>query len=226
MAKQLLLVSLSVAWVAALLCGLAAGICEPDCSGPSPPPIIPDPLNCTQFYLCLATDLPSDAPGSCPAGTSFNPIAVDCSGTTPCRPNCTLPACISTCTNDLDKIYDRTNCSRYSICYGSSLLGPFDCPADQPYFDGVKQACSADKRRCCIDPCIAYCYTAGTETPDPYDCTKYYLCVDVGLPYEMFHNTCPSGSTFDAQLGHCVDGATCNTLCNDTTVLGGGITSI
>ncbi|XP_069179220.1 uncharacterized protein [Procambarus clarkii] len=217
-----------VAWVTALLCGLAAGVCEPDCSIAVPPDLVmvADPVNCTRFYVCAADGTPSDSPASCPAGTYFDGTAStpDCTGELPCDPTCELPKCLTTCAADLDKIFDQTSCSRYYICMGGSLLGPIECPVDQPYFDGVGSTCSTDEAVCCGDPCIAYCYEPGSQVPDPYDCTKYYLCTKVGLVNEQYVVNCPSGSNYDANLGHCVVGGPCNIMCNDTTVPGGSTT--
>ncbi|XP_045598961.2 uncharacterized protein [Procambarus clarkii] len=221
MTKQMLLLMLSVAWVAALLCGLAAGVCEPVCSAPTPTGMVADPLNCTRFYLCLADVFPSDIPTPCPDGSSFDTTTSDCTGTLPCDPPCALPACVVTCVSDLDEIFDHGSCNTYYVCVNGSLSGPLECPANKPYFDGVAQACSDDENVCCGDPCIAYCYAAGTEAPDPYDCTKYYLCTKVGLADEQYLVSCPKGSNFDVSVGRCVAGAPCNKLCNDYTVTGG-----
>ncbi|XP_069178931.1 peritrophin-48-like [Procambarus clarkii] len=223
MIKRLLLLSLSVVLVAALLCVthvLAQINCDPDCSGSAASDKVPDPLNCTQYYICLAPNLASDAPVSCPEGQDFvdTACADPAPDDPPCKPTCTLNPCHLTCAADLEKISDPKSCNNYYYCVGTSAVGPVECPVGTPYFDGT--ICGTDDTKCCGDLCIPYCYPKVVEAPDPYDCTRYYMCPEEGLASELNHNTCPSGSNFDLAMGYCVVGAPCNTLCSDTTVPG------
>nr|XP_045598280.1 uncharacterized protein LOC123758204 [Procambarus clarkii] len=225
MTKQLLLVSLSVAWVAALLCGLAAGVCEPDCSSLPALSMVADPLNCTQYYVCLADGTPSDSPEACPPNTSFNASGTPpgCTAPTPCEPPCQLPPnCTYQCGTGVGEIFNPYDCNTFYVCMGVDPVGPFECPVNIPYFNGT--FCVPQKESCCTDPCLAFCFEANIEIPDPYDCTRYFICDQTGLAAEEAHKTCASGSNFDLTTGRCVAGAPCNILCGKTTAPGGSTT--
>ncbi|XP_069179291.1 uncharacterized protein [Procambarus clarkii] len=225
MAKQLLLVSLSVALVAALLCGFAAGNCEPFCPSPPPPTrMVADPLDCTRYYLCLGDDnLPSDSSIACPTGESFDPTTFACKFQLSCLPSCDLQFCHLQCNTAVMNIFDPNNCSIFYQCVGGLPIGPFVCPVHLPYFDG--QSCGTDKSTCCSDPCLAYCFEEDMEIPDPHDCTRYYICTGTGPATEKEHQTCSSGSNFDVSTGRCVAGAPCNIPCGKTTAPGESTTT-
>ncbi|XP_045598960.2 uncharacterized protein [Procambarus clarkii] len=133
----------------------------------------------------------------------------------PCYPTCVIPNCPQQCEYDLQQIFNPNNCSNYYVCVAENLLGPMECTVSAPYFDGIRQGCSDNENVCCNDLCVAYCHTKGAEIPHPYDCTKYYLCLRIGLATDEDLLSCSSGSNFDVSTGRCVAGAPCNILCPD-----------
>ncbi|XP_069178529.1 uncharacterized protein [Procambarus clarkii] len=206
-------VSETVAWVAALLWVTEVfSACEPDCSGKNPMDLVEDPLNCTNYYICVGDGEPSDVPIPCDSDTSFNAVVGNCSGPADCHPTCTPSPCHLTCTGNMDMISDPKDCSIYYICSPGNIIGPYDCPADRPYFNG--ETCVKDNTVCCGDLCNAYCQAGIAEIADPYDCHKFYMCPEAGPAEEKYHFTCPSGGTFDVAVGQCVVGAPCNILCS------------
>lgn len=41
------------------------------------------------------------------------------------------------------------------------------------------------------------------NNPDPDDCTKYYLCVNMGSYWQSTEQTCTSGTVFNPDAGIC-----------------------
>ncbi|XP_069179290.1 spore coat protein SP65-like [Procambarus clarkii] len=222
MTMRLLQVSLSVAWVAALLCvtRVSAGTCDPVCTDLAPRSKTVDPYDCTRYYICISDTESSTDSFPCPVGTSFNSSTHDCTGALPCTNTCKLLPCPTTCKSDPGTFPDTTNCSSYYICTGGSTLGPFECPTVTPYFDSVAQTCSGSQSVCCSDPCVAYCQTGEVQTQDPFDCHKFYYCIADGPVDPLHHGTCPSEANFDVSEHKCVAGADCNTLCEVTPAPG------
>nr|XP_045587517.1 uncharacterized protein LOC123749462 [Procambarus clarkii] len=199
--------------VAALLCGLAAGVCEPNCSGKASGDKVKDPYDCTKYYVCLRDGIPSDTSLPCIPGGFFSEIAnpPDCVPSLSCDWDvCVAKPCHLVCKSNLDRIVDKNNCSRFYHCQNGDIQGPFDCPAATPYFDGIN--CMSNQDVCC-DLCIAYCPNYITEIPDPYDCNMYYFCQTAGEVNSANHFSCPAGEMYDPTAGHCVAGDACTPLC-------------
>ncbi|XP_045119430.1 uncharacterized protein LOC123509290 [Portunus trituberculatus] len=201
-------------FIAALLVHTAAGItaaghCLPDCSGHNAGDFVADPYNCTQFYVCLADELPSDHPVPCVSGHFENGI---CQGTEDCTPQCLPSLCHMTCNEPLDLISEPTACSIYYVC--DAALHPTQelrCPFNKPYFDG--KLCTTDSDACCSDLCTPYCHPGFVQIPDPLDCLWYYICIETGAPNPALHYKCDDGMVFNIGSGRCEYFATCVTLC-------------
>ncbi|XP_063854005.1 uncharacterized protein LOC135096437 [Scylla paramamosain] len=200
--------------IAALLVHTAAGIttaghCLPDCSGHTAGDFVADPYNCTQFYVCLADELPSDHAVPCNSGHFENGM---CQGTEECTPLCLPSLCHMTCNSALDMISDPKDCTTYYVCDAS--LHPSQelrCPNSRPYFNG--KLCTTDPDACCSDLCTPYCHPGFVQIADPLDCLWYYICVETGPPDPALHFMCDEGKVFDIGSGRCEPGATCVTLC-------------
>nr|XP_045589271.1 uncharacterized protein LOC123751215 [Procambarus clarkii] len=153
--KKLLLVSLTVAWVAALLCvpGVLAEVNgNANSTDLDSRDKTADPFDCTRYYICISSNETSTDSFPCPTGTSFNSSTHDCSGSLPCSSNGPLPPCPTTCRSDPGAFPDTKKCNLYYVCSGGSTLGPFECPADKPYFDSAAQTCSVSLSMCCLLP--------------------------------------------------------------------------
>ncbi|XP_042893571.1 multiple epidermal growth factor-like domains protein 10 [Penaeus japonicus] len=215
--RQLLIILL----VTVGLCGVIyATSCEPSCVESAvfgtkkclpPTTMVEDPMNCTQFYYCLANCEVMQHPVPCEPGNIFDPVAGECATGTDCKASCDPGICHLTCNGTMDMISDPTDCNNYFICFPHGIEGPFHCPADSPYFNG--ETCVVENSECCEGNCLPFCDTAGVQIPDPTDCTKYYICIKAGeMASEDFHFTCNSGN-FDVALGRCSDSAECKVLC-------------
>lgn len=172
-----------------------------------------DPKNCTNYYLCMAMELPTDSPLPCPSGNVFDPSKSECVAGSSCTPSCHPPPCDMTCSYDGDLISHPFNCSVYYECSNGSVAGePFTCPSELPYFDG--ENCTSDAATCCDDLCTPYCYPGDIEIPDPVDCTSFYICLAEGLAEQQYHNKCPYNELFDVVSGRCRQMIECLILCH------------
>ncbi|XP_063599181.1 protein psiA-like [Penaeus indicus] len=191
--------------------------CSPDCTGKPAGSKVPDPKNCTQYYLCLNGEVPTDHPLWCDPGEIFDTTLNECQPGSGCTDQCpaTVPNCHFTCDGLYDLVSDPSSCSQYFVCLPHGLE-PFGCPAGAPYFNG--ESCVDDKGACCSDPCTPFCEAATTQVPDPTDCTKYYICLEPGLASEEYHFTCDAGQNFNLVTGRCDSGASCVILCGGSTV--------
>lgn len=193
--------------------GVVSQGCEPDCSGATAGDKVPDPTDCGSYYLCLSPNEPSVTPFACadddPSKPYFDSINNRCSNkddhcVTPCVPS----FCHLTCTEAIDYIADTENCSVFYICLPNGISPPQYCSPEAPFFDSTHQRCVAENTVCC-DPKV------NVQVPDPYDCTSFYLCTEIG-PVDAegnSHFTCPNGENYNATLGDCVPDAECKILC-------------
>nr|XP_027211818.1 spore coat protein SP65-like [Penaeus vannamei] len=179
--------------------------CQPECTAVSS--FVPDPLNCTRFYYCLA-DGPADAPLTCPNG-EFNPVTASCEPgdpANPCTALCPVPQCSFKCNltgSGIGFVRDPYDCGMFHLCTQGGTFGPFKCQAEAPYFNG--EICVEKEDVCCTQGCRPFCEPHADLAPDPLDCTKYYNCsADSGAPL-----SCLEGSTFDPAIGQCVEGRPC-----------------
>ncbi|XP_053632548.1 uncharacterized protein [Cherax quadricarinatus] len=207
MLKLIFLISLAVVSTAGML---YADSCTPDCTGKNAGDKVADPLSCSNYYICLWDDTPSDHPFPCDAGMIFGPDG-NCVSGTDCTPSCEVSVCPITCNSTYSMISDPFDCSTYYICLPSDIPA-LTCPSDTPYFNG--ETCVKDIGVCCQVSCTPYCGPGIVEAPDPLDCSRYYLCLEEGVPNPGYHYQCNSGENFSLQAGRCVAGAPCKTLCN------------
>ncbi|KAK3872859.1 hypothetical protein Pcinc_022114 [Petrolisthes cinctipes] len=202
--------------------------CVPDCNGMDAGVQVPDPLNCSQFYICVGDGLPSDEAVACPPSNEFPAGATGCIpvGTTPCVALCDKSHCRYACNTTLstDIISSHNNCSVYFLCLPEGTIQR-ECPPENSVFNGEK--CISDRYKCCDNPCTPYCSPGVVQIIDPQDCTKYYICLVEGPVDETYHKQCDAGEHFDLQLSHCVPGETCTNLCDGETIVtpGPGSTS-
>ncbi|XP_042860890.1 uncharacterized protein LOC122246406 [Penaeus japonicus] len=206
---KVVIIFLSVC-VAGVMC---LDACAPDCTGKPAGSKVPDPMNCTQFYLCLNGGVPTDHPLWCESGEIFDEVIEDCRVGSDCKPKCppTTSGCHFTCNFTYDLVSDPLNCGQYFVCLPHGLGGPLACPEGSRYFDGEK--CVDDEGACCSDKCTPFCEAAATQVPDPSDCTKYYICLDSGPASEDYHFQCDAGENFNIATGLCDSGASCVTIC-------------
>ncbi|XP_069178929.1 peritrophin-48-like [Procambarus clarkii] len=207
--RSLLIIALAVVATAWMVQNDA---CLPDCNGKNPLDKVPDPLNCTNYYICLGDGIASDHAVPCPAGNYFPPDGPDCTAVTgTCEATCQPPDCHITCNGSFSLISDPFDCGKYYICIAGQVTQTRYCDPDT-YFNGVN--CVDDKEVCCTVSCVPYCQPGIVETPDPTDCTKYYMCDVEGAVDPNLHFSCKSGEHFDYQIGRCASGASCTNLCS------------
>ncbi|CAL4140300.1 unnamed protein product, partial [Meganyctiphanes norvegica] len=184
-----------------------------DCAMATAGDRIPDPSDCTKFYMCAGDHLMFPDPLPCPDEfLCFDPDTGDCSDdSTVCDTLCehTLPSCETECTAHGNLIADINNCTRYYLCLGEGeYAGKVEkyCPDDQPYFNGKE--CVTDKSQCCnchVDPCEA----AGDVLIDPQNCHAFYMCADfTGTLTTLGPFMCPDDQSFingtcDASTAEC-----------------------
>ncbi|XP_037786414.1 uncharacterized protein LOC119582268 [Penaeus monodon] len=196
--------------VAALQSDIAAcqESCQPECTGAKP--FVPDPMNCTRYYFCLADGSPTDAPLTCKDGMEFNPETGYCEPgdpANPCTALCPVPQCSFKCTlggESVGLVRDPYDCGMFHVCTPAGTFGPFQCQANVPYFNG--DICVEKEDVCCTQGCRPFCESSAGLAQDPLDCRKYYNCSagDLGAPL-----SCLEGSTFDPAIGQCVEGRPC-----------------
>lgn len=192
--------------------------CVQDCASANPGDRVPDPNNCNQAFICLDSGGMSEVAASCPYDEPyFVETTCDCSATSPLT--CTGPTCLTTCNTGTTGHYisDTTDCSLYHECQPGEII-PHVCPVEQPHFDFLGQQCVSSDSVCCIavTSCSPFCVDAGTQIPDPYDCTMYYLCVVDSTPADQdpnVHASCPPGEIFDGDESVCCQSAPCNETC-------------
>ncbi|XP_069991229.1 mucin-22-like [Penaeus vannamei] len=123
-----------------------------------------------------------------------------------------LTPCHFTCSTPLEIINDQSSCSAFHVCFPDGPMGPFTCPGNT-YFHWESQTCVEDIGVCCSVSCTPICTSVGVQIPDPTDCTKFYVCIEIGQPSEAVHLTCPSGKFFDAEAQRCLADAECEVVC-------------
>ncbi|XP_047484363.1 peritrophin-44-like [Penaeus chinensis] len=187
-------------------------VCAPDCTNKVPGDMVVDPKDCTQFYYCLANQMPNEYPIPCEEGHVFDTATGSCVPGTECTNLCSSKECNYVCNDNLKVVSDPLDCGQYYLCSPSGAVGPLQCPDNRPFFNG--EAC-INKYECCSDPCTPYCVAAGSQIPDPKNCSMFYVCLEDGPPSEDLHFSCPDGANFDVTVGFCFEGAQCQFLCLD-----------
>lgn len=187
-------------------------VCAPDCTNKGPGEMVVDPNDCTRFYFCLTDEMPSDSSVPCEEGHIFDSSSGSCVPGTDCVSICSSKKCSYVCDDNLEVVSDPLNCGQYYFCLPSGVEGPILCPNDRPFFNG--ETC-VNKYECCSNPCVPHCAAAGSQIPDPKNCSMFYVCLEEGPPSEGLHFPCPPGTNFDVMVGFCYEGATCQFLCTE-----------
>ncbi|XP_042208909.1 uncharacterized protein LOC121857102 [Homarus americanus] len=209
---------LSIILSLAVVCSLGMvtdDSCTVDCMGKNALDKVADPYNCSNYYICLGDDMATDHPVPCPVANIFDTGKCMTGDPSTCEPTCKPPECPITCNGSLSMISDPFDCTQYYICIPGGVQGPIPCPSDREFFDGAN--CVKSKEVCCEVPCIPYCHPGDIQIVDPTDCHMYYICTAEGPVDPNLHFTCPSGDVFDYQVGRCVKGDKCTTLCPAST---------
>ncbi|XP_042867653.1 peritrophin-1-like [Penaeus japonicus] len=199
---------------------LSEQVCAPDCSGVDPGVNVRDPTDYTKYYICLDVDgsgnlLPSSESVPCPPGKFFNdghtlpkcdpiedmPDVVVRTTCDPCKPHCPEGGIVTP---------HPTDCSRYYVCLNDGHTVEYEC-ATGYYFDYIAGVCSEDRTHCYeyCDPCQPHCTHVYQRVPDPYNCTKFYLCTVGGV----VSFKCPYGKVFNEELHLCQTGINCINNC-------------
>ena len=184
----------------------SADVCTPTCEGRDKGDYVADPLNCTQYYICLNDCQLIDVPKSCEEGTYFDgsisPPADPCTGSGKCKPLCMNSACVTECVDGINFANDPKNpCQGVIYCASSDKPSISFCPSDK-YFSYEKQTCTDNSYDCC-DPCIPYCTKPFTQIQNPSNCREYYFCnKDVQIDEDKVH-ICPEDQMFNSTSGHC-----------------------
>ncbi|XP_063591477.1 peritrophin-1-like [Penaeus indicus] len=202
-------------------------VCAPDCSGVDPGVRVRDPTDFTKYYICLDVDgsgnlLPSSDSVSCPPGEFFNdqhtlprcdpiedtPEIIMTATCDPCKPHCPETGMVAP---------HPTDCSRYYVCLNDGHAIEYDCGAGY-YFDYIDGVCSEDNSRCYqyCDPCKPHCTHVYQRVPDPYNCTKFYLCT-LG---DVVSFKCPYQMVFNKESHLCEKSINCITNCHSRNVSG------
>lgn len=172
---------------------------------------MPDPENCNQYFFCIDEQTPSNTPVSCPFSDPYFDYTTTVCACSKSNVHCYLGAnaCIFDCSTGSSGHYisDTVSCNVYYQCTPNGMEGPHICSTGTPNFDLITQACVNDPSVCCYapKPCEPVCDTVGTQIPDPFDCTKFYLCVAVG-PADAapnIHATCDPGEQFNYMTTLC-----------------------
>ncbi|KAG0716401.1 hypothetical protein GWK47_009794 [Chionoecetes opilio] len=69
---------------------LALDPCKPNCYALTPGLKVPDPKDCTHFYVCVK-GIPSDHAVACPTDTMFDPLTRACVPGNNCEASCRIP---------------------------------------------------------------------------------------------------------------------------------------
>ncbi|KAK4329422.1 hypothetical protein Pmani_000180 [Petrolisthes manimaculis] len=183
--------------------------CVLDCAGCENEELVHDPQDCHNYYMCLNGVAIPEIPLTCHDGDHFNYTTHQCVSGDECE-GClnASPVCHYQCKEDVYQYPthgNQFNCSTYTNCNDNdNEIIP--CPPEAPYYDGT--SCQTDESKCCS--CYPYCTTAmGNLVLDPSDCTKFYICTDLGIP-EHF-GTCKKGEYFDPMSEKCSTYVTCST---------------
>lgn len=210
--------------------GVAAQSCTPNCDGANILDKVPDPENCTNYYVCFGDGIVSDHPVPCEAGNEFDNATRECvaaggatcggcdsggggGGELTCEVTCPVPSSSGT----LDLI-SHIECDKYYVCLAGVVQGPFTCPSDKKYFNSETKECGTSNDKCCNRPCQPYCPAKNMLVPDPTSCKHFYYCsVDADTPDDAFRFECDAGKTFSLPLGQCTSDAECVTICQSTT---------
>lgn len=190
--------------------GISGDNCDISCAGHAPGDMIPDPLNCRNFYFCISDSEHTPDSFSCGDGMHFNDTEFQCTEGTNCKNLCSDECSYECNRTGVYQISDRYDCSTYYQCMDDALIGPFSCPLENQFFDGYK--CQSEEDKCCN--CKAYCRTEDTYKTifDPRNCSNFYFCLEQGFPTNP--GTCSSGH-FDPFLGHCSETVPCITICSE-----------
>ena len=194
----------------------------PSCTDKSPGDQVVDPLDCKKYYVCLNDDKITDTSIPCGNGQVFKEEEEDgkCVNGTECTNKCDTSGepgspefCQMECSESQKYINDKKDCNKFYACLPGGNLYPLTCKGGKElYFDSTEQKCTADQTKCC-DYCQKTCKEEFTEIADPYDCRSYYICMKKGEPEEIYHQTCAEGKVFDRESSSCIDGDTCENLC-------------
>lgn len=186
--------------------------CFANCNGLPDATLIPDPLDCRQYYICSAEE--ELGPFSCDPDQIFSEADQKCVTGADCQNICDS-ACVFECSVGpkviFDRIPTRADCSSYYECSTDGTLGEkIQCPSHKPFFDGF--TCQTEESECCS--CKPYCSAEdlGKFVIDPTDCTNRYLCLELGVP--TISETCASGNV-DVMTVECSDVAPCIVLCTN-----------
>lgn len=178
--------------------------CEVDCSHGDQ--YTADPMNCKNYYICLTITEPSQYPFTCEGSMFFDSLSNTCKETGyTCSPEC--EKCSFDCASPvLGKIASTLDCGVYYTCNPGAWT---ECPQEKPYFNG--DICQSFQENCCT--CKSYCTESDAlnnkMVRDFRNCTNYYLCLKEGIPDELSHGSCPSGTVFDGQNHQCSENAPC-----------------
>ncbi|XP_042234364.1 uncharacterized protein LOC121874322 [Homarus americanus] len=196
-------------------------VCAPDCTGVDPGFSVKDPTDCTKYYICLDTSgdgklVASSESLSCPDGQFFldehtiprcTPLPEFLPNTcksmcNPCVPNCPAVGALEP---------HPINCSRYYVCLEDNHVIEESCPPHKGHFDYKFGECTADNTVCYnyCDPCVPHCTTVDQRVEDPYDCTKFHLCIMGGLA----NFKCPHHQVYNRYAGLCEENVYCLPTC-------------
>ncbi|KAK7086083.1 hypothetical protein SK128_005376 [Halocaridina rubra] len=187
--------------------------CLANCTGHASNDKVPDPNNCTQYYVCLPGQVPSDDPFSCSVGEEFDPVLGNCTAPYGCKPTCAGSGCHMTCYNVDEYIADPVNCSLFYVCDINGPGAAEACPGSSPFYNPVSGICTQDSSVCCKPSCIPFCEELSIQVPDPKNCSQYYQC-NSGPVYPP--KACPAGEVFNIGTGRCDPTAKCVEWCSQT----------
>ncbi|XP_052848721.1 uncharacterized protein LOC128260062 [Drosophila gunungcola] len=171
---------------------------ESQCLGQPDGLSVPDPTDCTRFYLCLQQV--TAIPQSCPSGSFFDAIEGYC------RPNdgsCQLSICSG---QDGKLVAHPEDCRSYYSCSSQNGTSLVQCDEGQ-YFHSLLSICRVDHGQCRSDSNQSDSESApklcsglhGVKLPHVLYCNLYYACVrGLAVPVE-----CPARHQFNPVLSIC-----------------------
>ncbi|XP_017092436.2 chitin-binding domain protein cbd-1 [Drosophila bipectinata] len=160
---------------------------------------VPDPTDCTQFYLCLQQE--AALLQSCPSGSFYD------SESGYCRPNdgsCQLAICSNV--EDGKLVAHPEDCRAYYSCSKRNGTSLIRCDEGQ-YFHSFLSMCRVDHGQCVketnqndTDQTTKMCSGLhGVRVPHELYCNLYYACVKgLAIPVE-----CPAQHQFNPVLSLC-----------------------
>ncbi|KXJ74202.1 hypothetical protein RP20_CCG014180 [Aedes albopictus] len=189
-------------WSSSSLVSKSLSKADQICSGNTGIKNLPDPDDCSRYYLCMNGVSYSVA---CSTGLIFDSQTNKCGSkeTSVCVKDVTK----SPCAGNVGLKYEphEQECYKYYMCMGETLY-ELTCQADK-LFNANTGKCEASSTVICSngvspvtpDPNMCAGNVGTNRLPDSTDCTAFYVCVGE----QFFRQTCADSLIFDVLTNDC-----------------------